>query len=147
MREPQHRAARTVPPKPDDNFHNIDDAEFWRDVLFSASAISMFLHGTPDMVRSVYHVVETSNSLPTFRFGGRLSARKSIIRANFWAQERRAFLERKDEHFVRLGVLLQKLNDLMRAAKDTQTSPHEMQLWGLLLDETAHAVDRVLKSG
>jgi hypothetical protein len=129
----------------DDNFHKIDDLEFSKELIVGADDFSMWFWGTPDKARSVYHLVE-STRLPTFRIGSRIAARKSVIRAYFWAQERRAFRDQKDEDFVRLGVLLLRLSEHVRAAYDAPTAPREMQAWRLLLIETARTIDRILKS-
>jgi len=129
---------------PGDNFHLIDAPEFWKDLLVTAAKISEFLHGTPDEARGVYHIVESTNTFPTFRYGSRLAARKSVIRATFWAQERRAFRDQKEEDLVRLGVLLTQLRAIGESAFITSDSPNEKQLWTMLLIETMRTIDRVV---
>ena len=48
------------------------------DILRGASAIAIFLHGDAAKRRSVYHEASRGR-LPTFRFSGRLCARKSTL--------------------------------------------------------------------
>jgi hypothetical protein len=128
-----------------DNFYKIDYPEFWKDLLVSAEAISTFLYGTPDKARSVYHLVETSNTLPAFRLGSKLAALKSTIRATFWARQRRAFEDQKEGNLVQLGVLLMKLLVLARAAQQDRTNkPGDIHLWMALLAETSRSIDRIL---
>jgi hypothetical protein len=129
---------------PEDNFHKIDIPEFSKDLILTAEGIAEFVHGTRDKARSVYHLVESSNTIPTFRFGSRLAARKSVIRATFWAQERRAFRDQKEEDIVRLGALLVQLRTIVEAAYTTPAAPGDMQLWTLLLIETMRTIDRVV---
>jgi hypothetical protein len=131
---------------PEDNFHMIDAPEFWTDLLLTAEAISEFLYGTREKARSVFHVASSSNTLPIFHFGSRLAARKSVIRATFWAQERRAFRDQKEEDLVRLGVLLVQLGTIIRTAYAEPSAPREAELWMLLLSETARTIDRVVTS-
>jgi hypothetical protein len=112
----------------------------------TAAKISEFLHGTPDEARGVYHIAESTNTIPFFRYGSRLAARKSVIRATFWAQERRAFRDQKEEDLVRLSVLLVQLSTIIRAAYAEPSAPRETELWMLLLSETARTIDRVVTS-
>jgi hypothetical protein len=63
----------------------------------------------PDKERSIYHIVETSNSLPTFTFGSKIAASKSAIRATFWSQEKRAWTGENQETLVRLHILLTQI--------------------------------------
>lgn len=131
---------------PEDNFHMINAPEFSKDLLLTAEAISEFLYGTPDKARGVFHLASSSNTLPIFRYGSRLAARKSVIRATFWAQERRAFRDQKQEDLVRLGVLLVQLSTIVRAAHAEPSVPRELELWTLLLSETMRTIDRVVTS-
>jgi hypothetical protein len=131
---------------PEDNFHKIDMPEFSKDLLLTAEAISEFLYGTPDKARGVFHLASSSNTLPIFRYGSRLAARKSVIRATFWAQERRAFRDQTHEDFVRLGVLLTQLRAVGEPAFNTSHSSDEKRLWTMLLLETMRTIDRVVTS-
>lgn len=145
MREQPNKPVDEIPAPPKDDFYKVDDPEFWKDLVVSAKGFSTWFYGTPNKARSIFHLVETSQ-LPTFRMGSQIAARKTILRAFFWSQERRAFRDQKDEDLVRLGVLLPRLGELMRAAYDAPTAPRDMQLWRLLLVETVRTIDRILKS-
>jgi hypothetical protein len=134
------------------NFHLVDEPEYSlsNDLLEGAHAISTWLWGAP-LTRKLYHLAETSNSLPVTRvIGSRITARKSIIRAAFWAQERRAFSDEKEEELVQLGVLLIRLIALIRGANRTTTVPGadsaQLHLWFTTLNETVKAVDRILNN-
>jgi hypothetical protein len=135
-----------VPSPPEDHFHLIDMPDFWRDLLLTAAKMAEFLHGTPDEARSVYHVVSSSKTLPTFKYGSRLAARKSVIRATFWARERRAFRDQNEEDLVRLGILLVQLNTIVRTTYAEPSAPRDVELWTLVLAETMRTIDRVVAS-
>jgi hypothetical protein len=145
MREQPGISNGGKPAVPNDDFHKVDDPEFSKDLIVRAESLSVWLFGTPNKARSIFHLVETSR-LPTFRIGSQIAARKSILRAFFWSQERRAFQDHKDEDLVRLGALLPRLGELIRAAYDAPTAPRDMQVWRLLLVETVRTIDRILKS-
>jgi hypothetical protein len=92
-----------------DIFHWLDQPPLAPDLLEGARDLSIFLYGTPDKTRSVYHIVETSTSLPTFPMGSKIGARKSTIRSTFWSKERRAWTEENQETLVRLHILLTQI--------------------------------------
>jgi hypothetical protein len=130
----------------EDNFHEIDYPEFWKDLIIGAKELSTFLFGTPDKVRSAFYLGEKT-TLPICRLGSKLLAQKSVIRAFFWARQRRAFRDEQEEQLVRLGVLLQKLLVLVRAAQQEGVAkPGDIHLWMALLTETSRSIDLVLKS-
>jgi hypothetical protein len=134
-----------IPPKPDDDFHNIDDHELHKELVLTAPHISSYLFGTPDKARSVFHLAETT-SLPIFHFGSKLAVRKSVLKAFCWARERRAFRDQDEEQLVRLGVLLRELRGLIGAGKIGSLPPGDIHLWMMLLTEASRAIDRVFKS-
>ncbi len=67
----------------------MSDRQLHNDLLKGASEISLFLFGTTEKRRSVYNLVETS-TLPHFKLGGQVCARKSRLLAWIIDQERRA---------------------------------------------------------
>jgi hypothetical protein len=109
-----------------DTFHWVGKGPLALDLLVQASAISTFLFGTPDKVRSVYHIVETTNSLPTFPFGGKIAASKSAIRATFWSKQKRAWTDENQETLVRLHILLTQIL-VLSASPDHALSRHELR--------------------
>jgi hypothetical protein len=133
----------------DDDLHKIDYPEVWKELIVGAEGLSTFLYGTPDKARSVYHIVEKSNTLPTFRLGSKIAAFKSTIRSSFWAQQRRVFRDQKEADLVQLGVLLLKLLTLVRTANGNGTAmpaSGDVHLWMAVLTETSRAIDRILMS-
>jgi hypothetical protein len=60
-------------------------AEIAPDLLRGAAEIAAFLYGTPAAARRVY-ALRARDRLPLVRIGGRLCARRSILRA--WLAER-----------------------------------------------------------
>lgn len=134
-----------IPPKPDDDLHNIDDHELYKELVLTAPLISFELFGTLDKSRSVFHLAETS-SLPIFHFGSKLAVRKSVLRAFFWSKERRAFRDQDEENLVRLGVLLRRLNDLIRTWNPGSVATDDTALWIMLLTEASRGIGRILKS-
>lgn len=48
------------------------------DLLFGAGEIAIFLYGTRDLIRRVYHQAERGY-IPTFRLGRKLCARRSQL--------------------------------------------------------------------
>jgi hypothetical protein len=134
-----------IPPKPADDFHNIDDDGLHKELILGAAPIATYVFGTPDRARSVYHLAETAR-LPIFEFGTKLAVRKSVLRAYFWALERRAFRDQDQEQLVRLGVLLRRLNGLIRTWNTSSVATDDNTLWIMLLTEASRAIDHVLRS-
>jgi hypothetical protein len=66
-----------------------DAEQSLNDLLEGAEAISAFLYGTPQRAQKIYHMSRTSR-LPTFKLGGILCARKSIILEWISEQEHRS---------------------------------------------------------
>jgi hypothetical protein len=65
-----------------------DDTEVLaNDILYGARAIAEFLFGDPDQRGRVYHLC-ANRQIPHFRFGVRLSARRSTLREWMNEQER-----------------------------------------------------------
>jgi hypothetical protein len=143
MRKVSDRSA--IPPKPTDDFHNIDDSELHRQLVLGAAPIASYVFGTPDKARSVYHLAAASR-LPIFQFGTKLAIRKSVLRAYFWALERRAFRDQDEEQLVRLSMLLRTLNALIRTGKTGSVATDDTTLWIMLLTEASRAIDHVLGS-
>jgi hypothetical protein len=139
------KAKAGVTPMPDDDFHKIGPTEYSEDLVIGADKIATLLYGTPEKARRVFHLASTSNSLPIVRHGSQLAIRKSVLRAIFWAQERKAFNDNED--LVRLGVLLQRLDDHIASAHQGATTPRDVKAWRLLLIETARTLHRITKPG
>lgn len=57
---------------------NDNDREFSQDLLRTAALIALFLFGSREMTRRVYHLAATSN-LPVFKLGSILCARRSTL--------------------------------------------------------------------
>lgn len=62
--------------------------ELASDLLRGAGAIAVFLFGSANERRKVYHLAETSR-LPTFHLGSLLCARKSVLLQWIAEQEKR----------------------------------------------------------
>lgn len=58
------------------------------DLLTGADQIAVFLFGDASLARRVYHMVQ-EEQIPTFRLGGRIYARRSVLSAYIEKQERR----------------------------------------------------------
>jgi hypothetical protein len=93
-------------PMRDSNFHRIDAPEFADDLLLGCSALTLWLLGTTNRRRG-YHIVQTAR-LPTFKLGSKIAAQKSVLRAYFWAQQKRRFGSDEIEALVRLQLILTK---------------------------------------
>lgn len=130
-------------PMPDDDFHKIGSLGYAEDLVIGADKIATLLYGTPEKARRVFHLASSSNSLPIVRHGSQLAIRKSVLHATFWAQERKAFNDNED--LVRLGVLLQRLDD--QIAHRGAATPHDVKALRLLLIETARTLQRITKPG
>jgi len=142
-----------------DSFHDIDEPDFAKDMLVGAEDIATWLLGSPEKAhqRQVYYLVEQTR-LPSFPFGRtRIAIRKSVVRAYFWAKERRAFRNNEEEYsekteqLVRLGMLLPRLAAILEAeasrAPAAGIDPEHLRLWMLIVQETLRATERVLKGG
>jgi hypothetical protein len=138
-----------------DGFHAIDEPDLAKDMVVGAEDIAVWLFGSSDKARRVYYLAEKSR-LPTFAFGRtRIAIRKSVVRAFYWAKERRAFrndgeeYSEKVEQLVRLGVLLPRLAAILEAEANRspfdRIDPDRLRLWMLIVRETLRATERVLK--
>jgi hypothetical protein len=142
-----------------DNFHAIDEPDLAKDMVIGAENIAVWLFGSRERTRSVYHLFGKTNfgktKMPSTEVGGRLAIRKSVIRGFLWARERRAFRDHKGEYsnkveqLVRLGILLPKLVALLEAeangASHGRIDPDHLRLWILIVRETLRAAEGVLK--
>src|ERR1700677_171224 len=92
----------------DATFHMLDQPPLASDLLKGVRNITLFVCGTANKnaVRGMYHVLETSNTIPAFKIGSIWYARKSSIRATFWSHERRAWRTKDQELLVRIHILL-----------------------------------------
>lgn len=70
------------------------DPEFAKDLLCGAEEIAEFLYGNREDRRKVYHLVATS-TLPVFKLGSQICARKSVLLKWVKDQEERRAGERK----------------------------------------------------
>lgn len=62
--------------------------EFAEDLLRGAEEVAEFLYGSRALRRKVYHLASTS-TMPTFKLGSMICARKSVLLAWVEAQELR----------------------------------------------------------
>ena len=133
----------------DATFLMLDEPPLASDILKGVRNIALFLHGTTDKsaIRSIYHIVETSNTIPTFKLGAFTCARRSSIRAKLWLQESRAWEGSKQEELVRLHILL---TSILRHVSTTDSDGHagsgsdQALLWPLVA-EAAKVIQRVVK--
>jgi hypothetical protein len=65
-----------------------DESDFSHDLLRGAEAIAGYLFGDEKQRRQVYHLAATS-TLPTFKLGSMICARKSVLLKWVEDQERR----------------------------------------------------------
>jgi hypothetical protein len=120
-------------------------ADFWQDKIETAGPCSIWLWGERKP-KKFYHLVETSN-FPHAYTGSQLAIRKSVVRASFWAQERKAFASEKEEELVKLGILLSKLMELIRqmpAPGNGDADTSGIHLWMALLQELLKSINRLL---
>jgi hypothetical protein len=128
-----------APLVPEDHFHQIDTPKFSDDLMVGASTVTTWLFGTSDR-RKTYHLVESSR-LPTFRLGSKIAAQRSVLRAYFWAQQKRGFGNDEIEALVRLHVILSKAREVLGA--DGKAGPGEVQA-GPALFEASQEIERFL---
>jgi hypothetical protein len=130
----------------DSNFHRIDAPDFSKDLLLGAEEISIWLFGTSER-RRLYHLIETSRGIPTFRLGSKIAAQKSVLRAAFWAQQKRAFSNDNVETLVRLRLMLLKTREVT-GASDGNVAPKtgfgHAEL-SLAMGELSAAIDSALE--
>jgi hypothetical protein len=128
----------------EDQFHKIDAPEFSKDLLLGAEAIATWLFVAPER-RRLYHLIETSR-MPTFRLGSKIAAQKSILRAAFWAQQKRAFGNDDIEALARLRLQLLKAVELLRANEGNITAGHGLEHADLCLAmfEVSNEIERFL---
>ena len=133
----------------DDTFFLVNEPTLAADLLRSVRNITLHLHGTADRsaVRSVYHILETSRTIPTFKLGAFTCARKSSIRAKIWLHETRAWEGSKQEDLVRLHILL---TSILRHVFTIDSDGHvgsgsdQAHLWPMVA-EAARSIQRVVK--
>jgi hypothetical protein len=128
-----------APLVPEDHFHQIDTPKFSTDVMVGGSALNTWLFGTSDR-RKTYHLVEKSR-LPTFRLGSKIAAQKSVLRAYFWAQQKRMLGNDGIEALVRLHLILSKAREVLGANGDA--GPSQVQA-GPALFEASQEIERFL---
>jgi hypothetical protein len=85
------------------------------DVVRTVRNISRAILGKddPKSVRSMFHVLEYSNSIPSFKIGSQTCVMLSSVRAKFWSQEKRAWATEDEELLVRIHLLLTAALPLM----------------------------------
>ena len=96
---------------PDDTFHIVDNRPLASDVLRGVPRIAAYLHGDRDKssIRTTYHWLESSRSIPAYKWGSMWCARKSSILATIWGQERRAWTGDQQEDLVRVHIPLSSI--------------------------------------
>jgi hypothetical protein len=136
---------KTAGGNPAARFHQLDQPPLAPDILRSVRCIAMYLYGTADKstIRSVYHTIEKSNTIPNFKIGSITCAQKSLIRAKFWAQQRRAFADDMQEDLVRLHVLL---TSILRLAATNDMEGQTFVPLQPLLAEVAETVQRIIET-
>lgn len=134
-------------PVPDIRFHQLD-RPIAEELLRGVPEIAPFLLGSSDKsaLRSIYHITETSSSIPVFKIGGMTCALKSSIRAKFWEQQRSAFPTPIQEDLVRLHILLTSILRVAAANDNGDTATHTDHTRPLLV-EAAQTIQRVLAAG
>jgi len=132
---------------PESVFQTLDLPPLAPDILRGVRDITVYLYGTSDRnaIRSVYHLTEKSNTIPTFKLGSMTCARKSSIRATVWMQEKRAWKGEQQELLVRMHVLLSGIITLMSAHGKNATDERDHAKLLALLMEAATTIQRVLQ--
>ena len=125
-----------------DNFHMVDNRPLAPDVLRGVPRIAGYLHEECDKsaIRTTYHWLASSRSIPAYKWGSMWCARKSSIRATIWSQERRAWTGDKQEDLVRVHILL---NNILAALSESNDNSQILPL----MAEAARTIQRVLKIG
>jgi len=132
----------------DDNFHSVDNRPLADDIMKTVRDITVFFEGTADQsaIRSMYHRLEKSNTIPIFKLGSLTCARKSSIRATIWMQERRAWRSEEQELLVRVHILLNSILTSL-AEPNQHTVPGHDRMLSPLMAEAARTIQRILSSG
>ena len=133
----------------DNNFHLVDQRPLAFDILKGMREITLYLRGTSDKnaIRSMYHLTETSNTIPTFKQGAMTCALKSSIRATIWMQEKRAWRSEEQELLVRAHVLLNSILTLMSGHNGHANDNHGRAQLSDLMAEAERTIQRVLQIG
>jgi hypothetical protein len=131
----------------DINLHKIDAPEFSKDLLLGAEEVATWMFG-PLKRRRLYHLIETGRGIPTFRLGSKIAAQKSVLRAAFWAQQKRALNSEDIERLVRLQLVLLKTREVFGATDgdDAGVTGFDRAEFRLAMNEACNVIDSFLDS-
>jgi hypothetical protein len=130
-----------------DNFHMVP-LPLPPDIRIGVHDITRAIVGRDDepAVRSMFHVLATSNTIPFFKIGSRNAVRMSTVRAKIWSQERRAFASAESELLAKMHVLISAAAPLMtRLCHGAADEKQHVELT-LILAEAGAVIERLLNS-
>ena len=101
----------------------------------------------PKSVRSMFHALEKSNSIPWSRGkGSQICVQMSSYRAKLWSQERRAWAERDDELLVKTHLLLSATLPLMIDYNLKRINDADLRRLTVMTAEAAATLRQLLRS-
>lgn len=111
-------------------FHTLDVPPLPDDLIIGVRNITLRVMGTDDAraVRSMFNMLENSNTIPWFKLGSRTCVRMSSLRAKIWSQEKRAWARHDQELLVQTHILLSSLVPLLISFSETPEVGHVQQL-------------------
>jgi hypothetical protein len=130
------------------SFFRIDDPRLSDDIDKGVKEISLTIFGSDNKkaVRAIYHLLESSNSLPAWKLGSMWCMRKSTFRAKIWMAERRAWRGESQEDLVRLHIVLSNLLKMLSARpRDLDTAGDRSEL-RLIIVEAITTMQRALRT-
>lgn len=133
----------------DDSFHNLVCPASKGRFLRGTRAIAKFVFDTDDKaaVRSTFHILESSSSIPAFKQGGMWWVRISSLNAKIWAQEKRAWQTQEQETLARLHIVLSMLLPSLVAIDRDLEDDELSSSMSELVAEAVKTIVRLLHTG
>jgi hypothetical protein len=132
-----------------ESFHALQAPPLPPDLRIGVRDVTLGIRGTDDekAVRSMFHVLETSNTIPSFKIGARTCVRMSSVRATFWMQEKRAWRGEDQELLVRVHILLNSILTLVSEHNGNAIDERDQAHLLPLIAAAARTIQRVLQIG
>jgi hypothetical protein len=99
-------------------------------------------------VRSMYHVLARSNTIPSFKIGSQTCVQMSSVRAKFWSQEKRAWAENPEQELlVKTHLLLTSALPLLIDLGSKQIGEHDLRRLIGMTSEAVPVLQQLLHNG
>jgi hypothetical protein len=130
------------------SFHRLGLQPLGNDLALGVREITRRVHGTDDgkAVRSMFNILEKSNTIPWFKLGSRTCVQMSSLRAKIWSQEKRAWASHEQELLVRTHILLSAALPLLAGFSGKRISDGDLKRLIAVTAEAVQTMERVLKA-